>query len=292
MVRPIWCCSGRPYWVWHSLLQGFGRQQGRTIDFFAVAKAVLHLVTECSVVVEACTGRHKPVRLELRGQQQRPWVKVLKVPKAFPKERPVGPSAEGPSWDELTREMAVDPPSGKEDLQGVYERWAGLAETELLGLYHVDPREHHVDPREQDKYRGREGQPRLVWKRMDKVKSSAYPKTSAEGNGWRWVSDRLEDLADLQLAGAARTLEARTHLLASLRKWRPRGWRSEGQPEQVASEQEVADFRNKGLHGVMEVVSWTRELAVKAHSKFRTAADKAWREWVSKACLGGGRSCS
>ena len=74
---------------------------------------------------------------------------------------------------------------------------------------------------------------------------------------------------------------------------------AEGQPEQAASEQEVADFRNwirgdvyRDLQGVMEVVSWTRELAVKAHSRFRIAADKAWKEWVSKACLGGGGSCS
>ena len=37
----------------------------------------------------------------------------------------------------------------------------------------------------------------------------------------------------------------------------------------------------------MEVVSWARELAAKAHSRFRTAADKTWKEWVSKACLGG-----
>ena len=50
--------------------RGFGGQQGRTIDFFAVAKAVRHLVADCSVVEEACTGRHKPVRLELRGQRQ------------------------------------------------------------------------------------------------------------------------------------------------------------------------------------------------------------------------------
>ena len=193
-LRSCWPQGGTTYLVrlWLPLRTGlgipscreFGGQQGRTIDFFVVAKAVRHLVADCSVVGEACTGRHRPVRLELRGQQQRPWVKVWKVPKAFPRERPVGPSAEGPSWGELTREMTEDPPSGKEDLQGVYERWAGLAEIELLGFY-------HVDPSEQGKYRGRGGQPRLVWKRMEKVKSSAYPKTSAEGRGWRWVSDRL-----------------------------------------------------------------------------------------------------
>ena len=62
--------------------RGFGEQQGRTIDFFVVAKALRHLVADCSVVEEACTGRHRPVRLELRGQRQRPWVNVLKVPKA------------------------------------------------------------------------------------------------------------------------------------------------------------------------------------------------------------------
>ena len=53
--------------------KGSGGQQGRTIDFFVVAKAVRHLVADCSVVEEACTGRHRPVRLELRGEQQRPW---------------------------------------------------------------------------------------------------------------------------------------------------------------------------------------------------------------------------
>ena len=100
----------------------FGGQQGRTIDFFVVSKAVRHLVADCSVVEEACAGRHRPVRLELRGQQQRPWVKVLKAPRVFLRERPVGPSAEGPSWEGLAREMAVEPPSGKEDLQRVYER--------------------------------------------------------------------------------------------------------------------------------------------------------------------------
>ena len=267
--------------------KGFGGQQGRTIDFFVVAKAVVHLVSGCSVVEEASTGRHRPVRLELRGQQQRPWVKVLKVPKAFPKERPVGPTPKGPSWTGLSTELAVNPPRGKEDLQKVYDCWAGLAESELLGLY-------HVGPLEQGKYRGRGGQPRLVWKRMDKVKSSAYPRTSAEGRGWRWVADRLEDLADLQLAGTERTLETRRHLLTSLRKWRPRDWGAEGQPERVASEEEVADFRGwirgdvyNDLQGVMEVVLWARGLAAKAHSRFRTAADRTWREWVSKACSGG-----
>ena len=188
------------------------------------------------MVEEAGTGRHRPVRLELRGQQQRPWAKVLKVPKAFPKERPVGPSAEGPSWAGLSSELAVDPLQGKEELQRVYRRWAGLAEIDL-GLY-------HVELHEQGKYRGRGGQPRLVWKRMNKVKSSAYPRLSAEGRGWRWVADRLGDLADLQLAGAAGTLEARRQLLTSLRKWRPREWGAEGQLEQVASEGEVADFRS------------------------------------------------
>ena len=83
-------------------------------------------------------------------------------------------------------------------------------------------------------------------------------------------------------------------MLTSLRKWRLRDWEAEGQLERVASEQEIADFGNwirgdiyRDLQGVMEVVSWTRELAVKAHSRFRIAADGAWREWVSEACLGG-----
>lgn len=158
--------------------RGFGGQQGRTIDFFVVAKALRHLVADCSVVEEACTGRHRPVRLELRGQQQRPGVKVLKVPKAFPRERPVGPSAEGPSWGELYREMAEDPPGGKEDLQAVYERWAGLAETELLGLY-------HVHPSEQGKYRGRGGQPSWSgseWKRS-RARPTLRPLPRAEAGG-------------------------------------------------------------------------------------------------------------
>eukprot|EP00972_Heterocapsa_arctica_P039367 5798308-Heterocapsa_arctica.AAC.1 len=211
--------------------KGYGGQPGRTIDFFLVSRPLLHLVKSCSLVNEAATGRHRPVRLELRGQQYRPWVKVLMAPKQFPKEIPVGPSCQGPEWEPLVEAFTTAPPEDQAGLQDAYKQWAVMAEKELMGVFQI-PQD------DQERYFGRGLQPTTRWKKMSKTKGSAYPRTSAEGRDCRWVSDRLTDFIDMQTSNSPRTLGARKQLLVCMRKWRPHGWDEEGQPERTVLEQE------------------------------------------------------
>ena len=80
---------------------------------------------------------HYPVALELEGDPMKAAVKVLQGPKAFPKERPMGPYPPPPSWDpcgSILDALVVT----KSDLDRAYTRFCDLFEKELCGAHGID----------------------------------------------------------------------------------------------------------------------------------------------------------
>ena len=83
------------------------KQGGREIDFFIVSKS---LAAKCKADVLDGTGLapHTPIKLTVVADQEAKQVPAFKLvcPKAFPRERPIGPCLPGADWHAVRESIA------------------------------------------------------------------------------------------------------------------------------------------------------------------------------------------
>eukprot|EP00959_Pyramimonas_sp_CCMP1952_P305315 6389424-Pyramimonas_sp.AAC.1 len=81
-------------------------------------------------------------------------VRVLRRPRAFPRDLPVGPAPEPPDWSELI--SAASARGSQQKLDATFLAFFQKMEDELLEA-------RAIGPLERPKYRGRGQPPKLVW---------------------------------------------------------------------------------------------------------------------------------
>ena len=105
-----------------------------------VSVDLLPLVKDCSVVQEARTSLHRPVRLQFRVAREIPLIRVVKAPKPFPVDVKTGPRRRvSANWEGVAPLLDnFQEPSGNdihEGLRRCYRSWTEAAEGELCDIH-------------------------------------------------------------------------------------------------------------------------------------------------------------
>ena len=269
---------------------------GRMLDFFAVSADLLPLVKDCSIVQEARTSPHRPVRLQFRMARELPLIRVLKAPKPFPVDVKFGPRRKvSAHWEGVAALLDnFQEPSGNDTHEGLrrcYRSWTEAAEGELCDI-------HDIGPSEAEGFKGRADDPVLVWTRPQVGSGSPFPKTSADARAWRWTAARIREFKTLALngpvpgSGAWRHL---SHLSYLLRRWKPPGSSPGVESQEVA----MAFTSLRGWLRRLSPGCWPGEaefwaskaagIADKLDSAHWSLSSRESRRWAQQACKAGAK---
>ena len=244
----------------------------KTIDFFLVSRPLLSRIKDCTVMLDAGFRPHRPVCLRLRRGGPLDLRRVLRAPRRFPVERPIGPP------------VAVPKRGGEQLLQSVEEidksaeRWFDRAEAELAAVFHVQGQEAA--------YSGRSRGARFVLVRPQIRRLAGRAKCSFAARRWYWLGDRLGELRQLLAATQPGALLHAHRLRALL-----------AQVTGLSSDEAVADLWRRRLLAVWcagaDDLDWLQyeayQAAVVEEREYLVLRRARVQDWARQACLNGAR---
>ena len=251
------------------------RGKWSTIDFFIVSRMLAPKVQGCELVLEAALRPHRPVALKLRRGGALPLQRALAGPRAFPRQRPVGPARPTTvSWTSASARVSAA--KNVDELDEVVQEWFKAAEGWLLA-------EFDVDPAHAKWMQGRGGGARFRWERPQIKKMAGRAKTSTIARSWFWLADRLGELAQLSANATGGRWEHRQALLAKVAAWcAPTGqidfralWAARLGGLKEASDEQLKWWQGLAL-GIAEA----------EHDAFAVARRRDTRQWVKDICAG------
>ena len=141
-----------------------GKSGGRTIDYFLVDRRVKGFFGAATTWLTSPFKPHSPVAVEVRGGWQRAEALYLRKPRAFPKQRLIGPLEKEEDWAPLKERVrcAIEGhgTQGRDVQAGALEAswrwWCRLAEREVVANCGLKD--------EEEKYTGRGGTAEFAWK--------------------------------------------------------------------------------------------------------------------------------
>ena len=263
---------------------------GRMIDYFVISSDLLPLVGNCYVVQEARTSPHRPVRLELRAAKQLPLIRVLKAPRPFPVQAPVGPRRRVDHWDGVGMVFDGNAEHGMGHLRRCYEVWSVAAEKELCDI-------HDVDANSAASYVGRGFDPQFCWCRPQAASGAPYAKSSSDARAWRWAAARIKEykmLADAEPARGTGAYRHLSHLGSLLRRWRPPGTSAgAGSQQELDLHSRLRRWcRELGQHQATAGQHWAQQaslMADKLDQAHWASSTRESRRWAQTACRAGAR---
>ena len=167
-------------------------KEPRILDYFVMSRSVAMAVDTCEVAEEYGCAPHTVVRLKLRPERTRVMIHKLKLPKAFPVQRPIG-CARKPCTAAESGWMGVKPRTKEEGRRMVEEAWEGVAaaiEHEACGV--LDEVDESGQPRR--KHIGRQSAPQIVKVPLLAPRKSARHGAYLQQHAAAWVATRLEQI--------------------------------------------------------------------------------------------------
>ncbi|CAK0874919.1 unnamed protein product [Prorocentrum cordatum] len=280
-------------------------QSMRPIDMFIVSRGLRLLNVE--VISGSPVWPHRPVVLELEATRQRPYIRVMDVPKSFPQQRPAGCAR----WDyrvpwvsvgaEVRRLLRSAPRQGhgsraaradgqltqlRDQVNIAWQRFLEQAETDWIDIYQVGEGAQ--------KYRGR-GQPAQPrWVRKLPVAGARWPNVSVEATWLYRVSCELQLLAAVaQPVSRVRALQGLHRLMVTA----PKAVKAvaEAEPHDLPVASAWWQLLNSlGAHcldpstTVLQLSECARVAAVKLAERDMSERKVRFQQWIAKQASGGG----
>ena len=287
------------------MCQGAG--PARVIDFFIIDRALAPMVEGLEALAELIVrdrrgqertvqaSPHRVVRLRMKQGVATRTQPVLKLPRIFPRDKPVGcarrPHAPGPQFIDGLRNAGTR----EERIEGATKAWADFSkamEIELCGICdHVSDR--GADP----KWGGREVKPTMVERQvMPRRAAGAGGHMKQEEYAEVWATNRLRELRALALSAEEKgelTEGQRTQWRAVVRKFcspsAPIARHSEGRWHTMVQELQafaLTPARAKGLLNAS--FNWSTALVRRRTVAREKESRKAWRRWIGQQAKAGG----
>ena len=263
-----------------------GELSGSTIDFFVVHKSVAPNVLSVELEDQIESNPHRPVRMVLNKAVHKQWEYVAKKPKAFPDERPCGPSRfSAAQWPE------PEGPDGYANKK--LDEHASLVmaniEEELVQVFDVETSDNHG----KSPYRGRASGFRIKKIAAD-IRNSNGVKETSRAHDMGCLADNLRHLAREIMAkvetsaywdnGTAWTWVARdTELHRSARQVREalhKQMRHHSWPEKCGSEGDPSSQHT--AHTIEAVNHVLKRITTQYWIEYGDANCVAIAEWVTR----------
>ncbi len=187
----------------------FGGENGEAtaeFDDFVVDRRVAHFFSKPWVDLDAETRPHRLVTTTVQGKLHTYSGLFAALPKAFPLDRPHGPSRPPPSWspfsDACKRVAAgvtgnvLNGRALETEIDAMWRCWNEVAEEELAGF-------HDIVGKDASRYQGRGGQAKLVRKPiLGWDGHRTFSVSTARGRAFRWLATMVGEL--IMLTGKLR----------------------------------------------------------------------------------------
>ena len=254
---------------------------GSAIDYFVMSACLAPMVMGSWVVATPTVVRtHRPAMLDLSAQDRGRLVRKLRRPKRLDALPLLGPVPRPPCYREV-QERIDHLKAGDFDQAGlddVMQRWACVAEAEILG---------HYDCAGLAAFAGRICEPRYAWELATPV-VRASPRADGQAALWHFIGDRLRQLYALQAGWRPERLATVRGLRNRLRRLRwpfraskpPALWHwwcewRRRLPDMTASQ--------------LQVLSQAFEREARARERQASSARaRLWREWASHTAMENG----
>ena len=163
------------------------------LDYFVIDGNIAHTVARTEVVLSLDLKPHRGVRLVLKPLGANTLVSVLRKPRAFPRERPVGCARLPAVPYALAEEPRKVVDLGEDRGEGLEKMWEGLVncvEIELCGMCDA-----FKEGRPDARYMGRAGGARAVKERSLPQRSAGEKgKLDITTYGYAWTATRVREL--------------------------------------------------------------------------------------------------
>ena len=160
--------------------------KSRVIDFFVSSRSLSPAVVAVSVVSDAGTSPHVPVRLFLRAAPRSLKMRCLVAPQKLAAHLPAGCLPEPTSYDDVV-DVRLSPCATAENLSRSTCLWFDRVENELADVC-------MLDGAARQRACGRSAGPRFAWKPALGPVGSSSPRVSRLTMAWRVCSVWLRDL--------------------------------------------------------------------------------------------------
>ncbi len=267
--------------------------KARTLDYFAVDARMAGAVSEAVLVEEVVGSPHRAVKVSITGREVGGLVQMIRRPKMFPRERPIG----CPRKPLVPQENGGGEEGGREEGDTLEEEWRKLAfcveaelcrECDLVGEEGAPNRG----------YMGRGEGMRLVRRPLMAPRCMArHGRANGMLHRFMWILNRLEEL--IHLAGRRRSGWGED---SRCKQWERVVFalcKTDGCTRKLveldAAWTPLLDFletlRGRPREGAQELMQWARKVRESVdEQKGRVVLERrrTWREWVAGQIRRGG----
>jgi len=244
------------------------------IDYFLVSDCLFNngVVVSCEVKDSKVIHKHKPVLLKVTGSCRSRKCKVMRRPKALPKERAQGCKRGTTDWScalDAARQI-----SDQASLDRAYKELAIATEKEVLDAACLDPADSNMC---------RAYPPRVVELPALAV-HNGFPAASIQARTWRHLQAKLEEWMVKRSSPVANNRHDARNILNNLMKFVPSGGKP---PEWSLWRKEIRELSK--LHGedadhmANQMVGWIGSIALAEEDARAVERADSWNEFCRKA---------